>query len=273
MFHVKHAYHHTNRRVIAIAGEDRSTFLQGLITNDINLLSEKGMIYAAMLTPQGKFLYDFFLTSQDDKILLDCLDEIHAPLMKKLMLYRLRARVAIEDVSEFYGVYSVHDEEANLTLDPRCPQLGYRAIIKKEDLPFSNNLDDYDKLRLSLGIPEILKDMIPEKSIPLECNLDQLNAISWSKGCYVGQELTARTHYRGVVRKRLLPVKISGKQPAELIFQGDQEVGKLYSHNQEVGIARLRIDDIQDALIGEKLLTCGDAQLKPFVPEWMALEK
>jgi folate-binding protein YgfZ len=282
MFHVKHAYHHTDRRIILIQGEDQMMFLQGLVTNDVQQLADKGIIYAAMLTPQGKFLFDFFMTQRGDQILLECCVETHEQLLRKLNLYKLRARVNISDVSDLYSVYSIHNHVSDLTLDPRCAKLGYRILIRKGeedkillDIPISTNRDDYEHLRLSLGIPEAIKDMIPEKSIPLECSLDHLNAISWSKGCYVGQELTARTHYRGMVRKRLLPVTISGELPATLnpsILQGDQEVGTLYSHNQQIGIARLRIVDIQDSLKGSKTLTCGNAQLVPYVPEWMLLK-
>lgn len=280
MFHVKHSYHHTDRGVLLVQGEDRFSFLQGLITNDMDQLSTTRLLYTAMLTPQGKFLFDFFVAQEEQAILVDCLGETKEQLLKKLTQYKLRSRITIEDVSDQYSIYSFHNgsPSSSILLDPRCEALGYRAFVKKgqeafvlNDIPVSPTLDSYEHLRLSLGIPEALKDMIPEKSIPLECNLDQLNAISWSKGCYLGQELTARTHYRGVVRKRLLPVKISGllpEDPHPALFQDDQEVGTLYSHNHKVGIARLKVEEIQDALNGEKVLTCGSAELAPYLPEW-----
>lgn len=278
MFHVKHSYHHIDRSVILIQGEDRHTFLQGLITNDMDQLAAKRLLYTAMLTPQGKFLFDFFIAENEQGVLLDCLAETKEQLLKKLTQYKLRSRVFIEDVSDQYAIYSIHNcsDFPSYTIDPRCDQLGYRIFVKRgqedkslQDIPLG---DTYEQLRLSLGIPEALKDMIPEKSIPLECNLDQLNAISWTKGCYLGQELTARTHYRGVVRKRLLPVNIKGKLPEDQnpsIFQDDQEVGTLYSHNDQIGIARLKIDVLKE----ENSLTCGNAELTPFLPKYLQFVK
>jgi folate-binding protein YgfZ len=276
MFHVKHSYHHEDRSVILIQGEDRYSFLQGLITNDIDQLAEKRLLYTAMLTPQGKFLFDFFISEDEQGVLLDCLTEIKDQLVKKLTQYKLRSRVTIEEVSDRYAIYSLHNcaPQSAFTIDPRCRHLGYRIFVKRGqedmilgDIPRLLTRDTYEHLRLSLGIPEAIKDIIPEKSIPLECGFDQLNAISWTKGCYLGQELTARTHYRGVVRKQLLPVKIKGKlpeQPNPSIFQDDQEVGTLYSHNHQIGIARLKLEGIQEALKGVKTLTCGDAELTPY---------
>jgi folate-binding protein YgfZ len=274
--------HHMNRSVFLLQGDDLSCFLQGVITNDVLQLPSKRVLYSALLTPQGRFFCDFFLFWEEGKIFLECVTEMKEHLLKKFQLYKLRSQITILDVSDAYGVYTYQESRAceeEWPLDPRCQELGYRALLRKEDAVLifkesgiTEDTSSYEELRLALGIPEPIRDMVPEKSIPLECGLDQLNAISWDKGCYVGQELTARTYYQGLIRKRFLPVKIEGalsEGSPLLIYQDGQEVGTLHSHTGSVGIARLRIDQIQEALAGSKKLQCESAQLSPYVPRWM----
>jgi folate-binding protein YgfZ len=153
-------------------------------------------------------------------------------------------------------------------------ELGARIISEREIKDFQHvPLQDYDLHRLLLGIPEGGRDLIPEKAILLESGLDELNAISWTKGCYVGQELTARTKYRGLVRKRLFPVKIEGETPAEgtEIFLNGESAGSMRTHASSQGLALLRLEAFKAYEEGQGVFTCGKALLRPYAPFWMRL--
>ncbi len=195
-----------NRATLILKGADCRDFLQDLITNDINRLSPKSPIYACLLTPQGKFLFDFFLHENGDTILLDCEggERVQA-LAKKLNMYRLRKDVALE-IEENTPVYAVFNAPDIGTPDPRSPELGNR-IFDKPDLP-EKPFEEWDKRRITLTIPDGSRDLIPEKSTMDEARMDQINAVDYKKGCYVGQELTARMHYRGLGKKHLQTVKL-----------------------------------------------------------------
>lgn len=273
------------RGILEIQGEDRASFLQGLITNDIHLVSSEHSIYACLLTPQGRYLYDFFIVEEEGSYLLETEASRLNDLLKKLNLYKLRSKVQLNlrsdlKVYAFWGEgvalgLDLREEMGHTTasffMDPRLLSLGARAILSSEPSNFqSATPNDYDLHRLVLGVPEGGKDLIPEKSILLESGLDELNAISWTKGCYMGQELTARTKFRGLVRKRLLPVLIpegSPKEGAE-IFLNEQSVGEMRSHNNNHGLALLRLE----AALEKEDLICGNARLKPYIPPWMVLE-
>ena len=193
-----------NRGLIKVSGADRRAFLQGLISNDVNLLDKQPSVYACLLTAQGKFLHDFFLTEKDDTILIDCEGGARAEdLAKRLKMFKLRSKVEIE-VEPSHNVYISNTEGWD---DPRHPDLGKRSFTKPagEEQPF----EVWDKKRIMLAVPDGSRDMIVEKSTLLESGIDILNGISWDKGCYVGQELTARMNYRALVKKRLQTVKVN----------------------------------------------------------------
>lgn len=274
-----------HRGVIEIEGEDKASFLQGLMTNDIHLVTPSRSIYTLLLTPQGRFLYDLFIMEKEGAYLLEGEVSRLEDLLKKLTLYKLRSKVTLKlrpdlTVYAMWGegichLFNLKEEpgytQQGIFVDPRLAALGARTL----DLIYSPNMafatpQDYDTHRLELGVPEGGKDLIPEKSIPLECGLDELNAISWTKGCYMGQELTARTKHRGLVRKRLIPVKIEGNAPGTgtKILLKKEPVGEMRSHNGSSGLALLRIE----ALNSEGEFVWGDAHLKPHVPSWMHIE-
>ncbi len=195
-----------NRGLIHIEGPDRHSFLQDLITNDIENLESGKMLYACLLSPQGKFLHDFFVHEGDEFTLLDCEGGDRAQdLFRRLNMYRLRADVQIS-VEENSDVYAVIGSDIG-TPDPRSPDMGRRSFEKPElpEQPF----DVWDTLRINLRIPDGSRDLIPEKSTMDEGRMDQLSAIDYDKGCYVGQELTARMHYRGLGKKHLETVNIN----------------------------------------------------------------
>jgi len=194
------------RGLIHIEGEDRKDFLQGLITNDIDKLSLTAPLYACLLNAQGKFLHDFFVIEGDGFILLDCEGgDRAADLVKRLKMYALRADVQIS-VEEQNDVYAVFGKNEGLP-DPRHTEMGNRSFIKPDiqEKPF----EVWDHKRISLTIPDGSRDLIVEKSTMDEASMDQLNAIDYDKGCYIGQELTARMHYRGLGKRKLQTIKLS----------------------------------------------------------------
>ncbi|MCW8834768.1 MAG: folate-binding protein [Rhodospirillales bacterium] len=284
------------RGVIVITGEDRRTFLQGLISNDINKVSADRAIHAAFLTAQGKYLHDFFITEHGDALLLDCEAERLDDLKKRLSMYRLRSKVVVEDASERFAVSVLFGvgtpEQLGLNsepgaaramgngivfLDPRLADAGARAILPKEETTATltesgftpGDEGVYDRLRISLGLPDGSRDMVVDKAILLENGFDELGGVDWNKGCYLGQELTARTKYRGLVKKRLMPVELEGPEPAPgtPVMAGDREVGEIRTARGELALALIRLDALEDA----SPLTAGDANVNIRKPEWMRL--
>ena len=190
-----------NRGLIHIEGKDRHDFLQNLITNDMNKLTPANQIYACLLTPQGKFLHDFFIRMGEDFILLECEGGERAQdLFKRLNMYRLRADVQIS-VEENVPVYAIFNAPDIGLPDPRHQDIGNRAFEKPDLLeePF----ETWDKKRIELCIPDGSRDLVIGSSTMDEGRMDTLNAIDYKKGCYIGQELTARMHYRGLGKKHL----------------------------------------------------------------------
>ena len=198
-----------DRAIIEVFGNDRKKFLQGLITNDINKADEKNLIYAAMLNSSGRFLYDFFIFDDGTKLVLDCFASRRDEIFQKLNFYKLRAQVEIKKNDEifvgqnFLGIGFV---------DPRNSQLGNRTY---ENKPAQGDESNYHFKRICLKIPESELDLTYEKSLILEFGFDDLNAINYQKGCYVGQELTARTHHLGEIRKKIFHLKIADKNAVE----------------------------------------------------------
>ena len=268
------------RGILELTGIDRGSFLQGLITNSVDKISTTAAIYSAFLTPQGRFFHDFFIIEHNDAWLIDCELDRAENLLNRFNLYKLRSRVNWRDASNEYKVYASWNDDTTETSgdsvcfsDPRLPDLGHR-IITKAPLTTDAYFDDYDTLRLSHGIPDGSRDMPVEKAIILECGLDELNAVDWRKGCYIGQELTARTNYRGLIRKRLLPVKIEGEAPAPftpILLEG-KEVGEMRSSCKESGLALFRLDKPSLSAIIDATLNCGNATLKPTIPSWVKFQ-
>lgn len=195
-----------NRALIHIEGEDRIDFIQGLITNDIHKLKAGEILYSCFLTPQGKFLYDFFIHGGEDFLLLDCEGGERAQeLYKKLNMYRLRKDVQIS-IEDSASVYAVFGSDIGYQ-DPRSKNLGRRSF-EKPDLE-ERGFEEWDKRRINETIPDGSRDLIPEKSTMDEGQMDKIGAIDYDKGCYVGQELTARMHYRGLGKRQLQTVNIN----------------------------------------------------------------
>ncbi len=277
-----------DRGVLSVSGRDRVSFLQGLVSNDIEKAGPGSAIYAALLTPQGKYLYDFFVVEAGeagDALLLDCERAGLDGLKKRLSLYKLRADVTLEDRSGEWAVAAVFSsgsietaiEGVAVFADPRLAKAGVRCILPKaearailEKAGFAAADEaDYDRLRLTLGLPDGSRDLIAEKSTLLESGFDELNGVDWDKGCYMGQELTARTKYRGLVKKRLMPVAFDGPppEPGTPVMLGDKEAGEVRSSqitgDGGIGLALMRLD----ALENSAELKAGDVSVSPSKPD------
>lgn len=287
-----------DRGVLRIAGPEARDFLQGLITNDMNKVAPDRTIYAALLTPQGKFLFDFFIWERDGAFLFDCEAEATAALLKRLTMYKLRAKVAIEDASNELGVIAILGEARNkfesdkrlegavwsengvsICVDPRLEQIGLRAILPKADAePWIENhalpslgRDDYDAHRLSLGVPKGGADIRADKSFLLESNFDELHGVDHNKGCYIGQETTSRTKRKTELRKRLLPLTLDGPlpPPETPVLAGDVEIGTLWSGREDRAIALIRMDRWQKSVEEGKDIVVGEATAVIHMPDWI----
>lgn len=298
----------SHRGVLRVSGPDRVAFLQGLVSNDIEVVSQTQSVWAAFLTPQGKFLHEFFIVEDptgalsNDKngaegaLLIDCEAERLADLQRRLKLYKLRSQVQLEDVQSTYsvavlfgdgalaalGLESTPGNSADLStgrvfVDPRLPELGARAILPSataeallKDAGFeAASLAEYDHLRSGFGVPDGSRDLEIEKSILLENGFDELHGVDWDKGCYMGQELTARTKYRGLVKKRLMPVEISGPAPAPgtpLLLEG-KEVGIMRSAVDTRGLATVRLNALEET--GSLEMQAGETRIIARKPSWM----
>jgi tRNA-modifying protein YgfZ len=275
------------RGVLAVAGEDRFSFLQGLVSNDVAEAQPGRAVWAALLTAQGKWLADFFIFSDptfvdstfvdstfvdSGRLLLDCEHAQIEMLLARLQRYRLRARVALADASSEFFVYAAWNGTPDLppsviaAPDPRLPEAGWR-LLSPAPLAANASFEDWDRHRLSLGLPDGSRDLEPERTLLLEAGFDELAGISWTKGCYMGQELTARTRYRGLIKRRLLPVAVAGPLPAPdtPVTAGGVVRGTMRSGFNDLGLASLRLD-----ALGEPLL-CGEATLTPRPPPWLRL--
>jgi folate-binding protein YgfZ len=262
-----------DRGFLELGGGEAKGFLQGLVTNDLDDLAPDRALWAALLTPQGKYLFDFFLYERDGRILLDGEAERLSELERRLVMYRLRAPVEIGRPEPALGVMAViaADEAGKVppvlmraatdrgllaVTDPRAPALGARVVGRPGDLhSFLEALGislvgstALDQRRIRLGAPDGSRDLVVQKSILLESNFDLLNGVAFDKGCFVGQELTARTKYRGLVKKRLLPVRLDGPAPeaGTPVLAGDREVGELRSRAGDLALALLRLDAVAE---------------------------
>lgn len=291
----------SHRGLIKVSGPDRISFLQGLVTNDVSKISQDKAIYTWLLTPQGKYLYDLMLMQEGEDWYMEVDQTRTQELVNRLMPYVLRSKVSFEILPDHrvMALWTSSNDENHLAntlklspelgrakststgsifLDPRYLKMGARLFVKVDSSDFMTQIpevemaseEDYRYHRLSLGIPESSEELITDKSIPLECGMDELNAIDWEKGCYVGQELTARTRYRGLVRKRLIPFILSGPvgldDPLKDTNQEDgKEVGKWYALSHDRGLALTRLENLKGPLFS------NGVSIIPHFPEWMKL--
>ena len=281
--------HLGERGLLAIAGPDRAAFLQGLVSNDVHMVSPSKSLYAGLLTPQGKYLFDFIMASDGERLLLECEARRVEDLRKRLSIYRLRSRVELDDVSADYRIHVVWGADALEVLglpddpgatvsrqgglamtDPRRSALGARLLLPAATDALTPPIvpgdpGEWHALRIRLGVPDGARDLEVGKTVLLEAGFDELNGIDWDKGCYMGQELTARTRYRGLVKRRLMPVVAEGTLPeaGTPVTLDGRQVGEVRSGvgNSALAVLRLAALERQD---GD--LMAGDARIRPCAP-------
>jgi folate-binding protein YgfZ len=268
--------HLPERGVITVTGDDRVGFVQGLVSNDVAAAAPGRAVWAALLTPQGKWLADFFVFADGETLKLDCERAQIPMLIQRLSRYRLRMRADLssDSASQVYVAWGGTPEVGGIVApDPRLPDFAWRILaspdaLSPDERPQVNaTAEDWDRHRLAAGLPDGSRDMETDRSVLLEAGFDELSGVSWSKGCYMGQELTARTKYRGLLKRRLVPVTVDGLLPAPgtPVVRDGTEVGTMRSGRDQAGLAVLRLDSLQQRL------RCGDATLTPRVPDWMRL--
>jgi folate-binding protein YgfZ len=264
------------RSVLSVTGADRVGFLNGLVSNDVAKAAPGHCVWAAFLSPQGKWLADFFIFAEAGRLLLDCEAGHAAMLLQRLQKYKLRADVAITKADLF--VYAAWDgtpafsktpafSETIAAPDPRLAAAGWR-LLAANPLATNATQQSWDLHRLRLGLPDGSRDLEPDKSVLLEAGFDELNGVSWTKGCYMGQELTARTRYRGLIKRRLLPVQASQPlpPPGTPVLSGGREVGTMRSAQGAHGLATLRLE-----AIGAADLQAAGMHLVVTRPDWARL--
>ncbi|HEY5048613.1 MAG TPA: hypothetical protein VII49_11410 [Rhizomicrobium sp.] len=264
--------HLDNRGILAVSGPDATDFLQGLITNDVRTITNGSAIYAALLTPQGKILIDFLVALHAGTFLLDCWAGAAESLAKRLALYKLRSKVLIErrdDLMVLAGWDGAASPERCFS-DPRLPALGWRAVAPRGEMPATISGEVYLAHRLDCGVPEG-EDFGQDKIFALDAGLDELHGVSFGKGCYVGQELTARMKHRGTARRRVLPIAaIDGSAiggPEIPVSAGTLDIGTIIAAYGSRGFALVRLDRLADA--GTAGLTAGGTPVRVGKPAWL----
>ena len=284
-----------DRGILYINGEDCFEFLQNLITNDLNKVSEDNSCFASLLTPQGKYLFDFMIVKHKEGYFIDCEKKVIDELFKKLDLYKLRSKIEILNLSnefvvaiiskkKFLSFENAKDSVGNtikyrsdpIFLDPRNTDLGGRIIInleklylsiKKLNLKSSNNEEYYDH-SFNIGIPQIDTQKLQNKLFGIECNFEDLNGLDFKKGCYVGQENTARIKLKDKQSKKLFPIQVlEGKiKMNDEIKQNNKVYGNvLIDQNYPFGLIKFKDNDIK---ISENF-SCGTAKIKILKPNWL----
>ncbi len=285
-----------DRGLLYISGDDTEEFLQNLITNDINNVSETQSCFASLLSPQGKYLFDFIVIKHKQGYFLDCEKKQIDSLFKQLSLYKLRSKIEITNLSNEFVVavisykkflslenskdkqgHTVKFREDTLILDPRSKLLGARLIINLEKLYLSikklglksSNQSEYNLLSHKLGIPQLETAKLQNKIFGIECNFDELNGIDFKKGCYVGQENTARIKLKNKLSKRLMPLNIlKGSLKADdEIFLENEKYGKvLIDGDYPFGIIKFKNDNFDFS----NEYKCGKAIIKINKPDWLS---
>lgn len=292
---MKRAVQLEERGILELRGEDCRTFLQDLVSNDVEKLTPEHAVYAALLSPQGKYLFDFFLSTVDDSILIDVDADRIGDLAKRLMMYRLRADVTIEDRSADWIVGALLDTpdclprddagactallDGVVFVDPRSAEMGSRIIVSATRWPDvlaelkyeESSIEDYEIKRILIGIPDGKRDLLTDKTFLMEAHFEALNGVDFNKGCYVGQELTARTKYRGNLKRHFYSLQFEGPAlPVDtpLLLEG-KEAGIVRSSVDGYGVAYLRDEDVSRADEQGLTLKAGDVDVRVREPKFV----
>ena len=270
----------SDRGVLAVTGDDAESFLNRLLTNSVLAMAPGSARFAALLSPQGKLLYDFFVVKQGDGFLLDCLAAQAAELARKLTMFRLRAKVAIVDRSGALSVAAMWDgvlikAPGHAFRDPRHNGLGYRIIAAPEALhAFAGEAEAYEAHRIACGVPRGTVDFIYGDSFVHDANMDLLHGIDFDKGCYVGQEVVSRVHHRKSARKRVVRLHCYGT-PAVIgaaVQAGSVALGTVTSVSGSEALATLRIDRLAEAETTSTPVTIDDTLVAVSLPVAIGVE-
>ncbi len=269
----------TARGVIKVSGGDAKKFLQDIVTNDVNRAVDGKAVHAAILTPQGKILFDFFLLDRGTHFFLECAGDTVSDLIKRLTFYKLRAAVDFEDLSGTHKIWVAWNDAPDAPdnviayADPRLEMLGVRIIAPASlDVAVPCKVvseDGFHRHRIALGVPEADKDYTLGDTFPHEADYDQLAGVDFDKGCYVGQEVVSRMEHRGTARKRIVPVRGNAPLTAGAkITAGDAAIGALGSVAGDMGLATVRLDRAAKAIEEGRTLMAGDAEIELTQPVW-----
>jgi tRNA-modifying protein YgfZ len=282
-----------NRAVIRVDGEDARPFLDGLVTNAMAGVGPQRAIHAALLTPQGKIIADFFVTEADSEdgggFYLDAPLVNAADLAKRLGFYKLRAKVTVTDLSAELAVVALWGhavDPASLGLgfaDPRLAAMGYRAIVHRTQFEalvselgaVGDTADAYHALRVGQALAEPGFDYLPGEVFPHEINMDQLHGVDFRKGCYVGQEVVSRMQHRGTARNRIVQLAYADGltvSEGQTVTAGDKTLGKTGSGRGGLGVAMIRLDRAADAIAAGVGIIAGGVAAVPVKPSWWAAD-
>ncbi len=263
-----------DRGVVRVSGEDAPGFLQGLLTSDVVGLGAHEARYAALLSPQGKILFDFLVVRAPvaaNEFLLDCPAALAGDLARRLAVYKLRAKVVVVDESADHGIIAYWQGEPEnapggvFYADPREARLGHRAILPRaKALAVGEaSVGEYEALRISLGVPKGGVDFAYGEAFPHDADLDLFNGVDFEKGCFVGQEVVSRMRHRGEVRKRVVRVRLDGPAPAPgaAVTDGELPVGALGSSSGRHALALLRLDRVEAAKAAGRTLRAGGIEV------------
>ena len=274
---VPYFYRNDNSRFLSVEGKDSSDFLQNLITNDINKCTKENIIYSCLLTPQGKFIADFFIFKKDDNYIIETHSLFYETLLKKLKLYKLRSKILINEITNLcsYSVFSELNNNMNFIIfcaDPRSNKIGNKLICTSEDSEILKNVKEidekkYHEILIRNTVPLSHFDLKENKSLLLENNFENLNAISWDKGCYVGQELTARMKYRALLKKRIysLAVKDGTPQIEQAIKDDENNYGKIINVENNSILAMLNIELAESKINEQQKIKTNDGLVLEFI--------
>lgn len=258
-----------DRAFIRVSGPDAVSFLDNLLTQNVARLIETGVLYGALLTPQGKLIADMLIWSDGDGVVLEADPSRSAELAKRLNLYKLRAQVSIEEIDR--TALWASEEFADSLPDPRMAALGWRAAAPQAD--GAGGAQSYDANRIALGAPDLARDAAPDEVFALEALLEELNGVDFQKGCFVGQENVSRMKRRATTRKKFCPVVFEGEAPVygTPLRAGEAELGSIRSGIEGRAIALLRLDRALEAIEKGQSLVAGDKPVRLAPPDWLFL--
>jgi folate-binding protein YgfZ len=277
----------SDRGVVKVAGDGARGYLHGLVTTDILALTPQSARFCALLTPQGKIIADFIVTeaqaADGGGFFLDIPRAVGATLIGKLNLYKLRAKVLIEDLSESLGVLAIWDgngpaKHGLAYADPRLSALGMRVILPRQQVAAAVaesgvelvDASSYEAHRIALGVPQGGSDFSYGDAFPHESDMDQLGGVDFDKGCYIGQEVVSRMQHRGTARTRAVPVRFDGVAPlaGAVVTAGERQLGTIGSAAAGRAVALLRLDRVAEAMSRGEPLIAGGIPIHLVKPDW-----